>query len=349
MMHTMKDSNGILLCNLGTPKSTALDDVRRYLREFLMDPHVLQIPTIPRWLLVNLFILPFRPLRTAEAYRRIWTREGSPLLLYNQRLREKLATRLKVPVALGMRYGAPSLEDAIQELAQAGCTNLLLVPLYPQFAESTNTTCIEAVTALVERRAMEIKVTAPFYAETAWLDAVSSSLKQSIPTHAELLLLSFHGLPELHIKKSDPTGNTCLVRGDCCDSPGAAAATCYRHQCLASARQIAKRLGFSEDQYRVSFQSRLGRAKWLLPATDQVLASLPNEGIRHLAVACPGFTADNLETLEEIGIGGKETFLAAGGESFTLIPCLNDRDEWVDALAAICQQSSSSAKANRAC
>ena len=346
MMRTMKNLNGILLCNLGTPKSTEITDVRRYLREFLMDPHVLQMPTLLRWLLVNLLILPFRPARTAEAYRSIWTREGSPLLLYNQRLRQKLATRLEVPVALGMRYGAPSLEDAVEELVQAGCTSLLLAPLYPQFADSTTTTCVEAVTALVARRGIEIKVIAPFYDEKAWLDAAANSLKKSIPANTELLLLSFHGLPELHIKKSDPTGNTCLVRDDCCDAPGAAAATCYRHQCFKSAREIAKRLGLFENRYRVSFQSRLGRAKWLLPATDQVLASLPNEGIRHLAVACPGFTADNLETLEEIGIGGKETFLAAGGESFTLVPCLNDSDEWVDALAAICQQPLSSTKAN---
>lgn len=338
MMRTMTSSNGILLCNLGTPSSTKIADVRTYLREFLMDPYVLQMPRVARWLLVNLFILPFRPRRTAEAYRQIWMPEGSPLLVHSQRLRDKLASMTKMPVALGMRYGTPSLENAIDKLADAGCKRLLLVPLYPQFAESTTITCVEFASSLVKKRGLEIKVLAPFYANSAWLDALAESCSESIPADCERLLLSFHALPELHIKRSDPTGNTCLAHTDCCDSPGAAAATCYRHQCLVSAREIARRLGFSEDQYSVSFQSRLGRAKWLLPASDQVLASLPSKGVKHLAVACPGFTADNLETLEEIGVAGKETFLGAGGQSFTLIPCLNDRDEWVDALADLCQR-----------
>ena len=336
MMRAMKPFDAVLLCNLGSPSSFRVEDVRSYLREFLMDPHVLQMPAPIRWLLVNLLILPFRPARTAEAYESIWTTQGSPLLMHSKNLKEKLGGQLELPVALGMSYGAPSLQGAIDELAQAGCTSVLLVPLYPQFADSTNTTCIEKTRALARKRGLEVEVLAPFFDEPMWLDAVAELYAHSVPPDAQLLLLSYHGLPEAHIRRADPTGNTCLARSDCCEEPRDAAATCYRHQCLVSAREIAKRLGFSADQYRVSFQSRLGRAKWLSPATDQVLASLPREGIDHLAVACPGFTADNLETLEEIGIRGRETFLAAGGKSFNLIPCLNDGKDWVEGLAQMC-------------
>ena len=339
----MNRFDAVLLCNLGSPASPRIEDVRVYLREFLMDPQVLQMPSFARWVLVNLFILPFRPARSAEAYLSIWTEEGSPLLVYSEKLKGALGQFLGMPVALGMRYGTPSLEEAFTELSQSGARRVLLAPLYPQFADSTNTTCIEQATRIATRLGIEMQVLAPFYQEPAWLDAVAESLRRAMPTDIDCLLFSFHGLPEIHIKRADPTGTTCLRSSDCCEAPGAAAATCYRHQCLVSTREIARRLGLTTDQYRVSFQSRLGRAKWLQPATDQVLISLPSEGVKHLAVACPGFTADNLETLEEIGIRGREAFLQAGGESFTLLPCLNDDPVWVQGLAALCQGSPSEA------
>ncbi len=220
---------------------------------------------------------------------------------------------------------------------------VLLAPLYPQFADSTNTTRIEQATRIATRLGIEMQVLAPFYREPAWLDAVAESCKRAMPAHIDRLLFSFHGLPESHIKRADPTGNTYLGRSDCCEFPAAAAAICYRHQCLVSAHEVARRLGLATGRNRMSFQSRLGRAKWLRPATDEVLKSLPREGVKHLAVACPGFTADNLETLEEIGTRGREAFLQAGGDSFTLLPCLNDDPVWVRGLAALCQGSSSEA------
>lgn len=339
----MNRFDAVLLCNLGSPASTRIEDVRAYLREFLMDPHVLQMPSFARWLLVNLFVLPFRPARTAEAYASIWSEEGPPLLVYSERLKDALGQHLGRPIALGMRYGSPSLEEAFAELSSSGARRVLLAPLYPQFADSTNTTCIELATRIATRLGIELQVLAPFYQEPAWLEALSESCRRAMPTEFDCLLFSFHGLPEIHIKRADPTGTTCLKRSDCCEAPGPAAATCYRHQCLVSTREIAGRLGLTTNQYRVSFQSRLGRAKWLQPATDQLLESLPSEGVKHLAVACPGFTADNLETLEEIGIRGREAFLQAGGASFTLLPCLNDDPVWVRGLAALCHGSPSDA------
>ncbi len=341
MITTMYRFDAVLLCNLGSPKSTRIDDVRSYLREFLMDPYVLQMPSFARWLLVNLLILPFRPARTAEAYASIWSQEGSPLLAYSQKLKDALGRYLRLPVVLGMRYGSPSLEEAFSELSTSGAQRILLAPLYPQFADSTNTTCIEQATRIATRLGIEMQVLAPFYQAPAWLDAVSESCRRAMPTDIDCLLFSFHGLPEIHIKRADPTGTTCLNRSDCCEAPAAAAATCYRHQCLVSAREIAQRLGLRTNQHRVAFQSRLGRAKWLQPATDQVLERLPLEGVKRLAVVCPGFTADNLETLEEIGIRGRQAFLQAGGESFTLLPCLNDDPAWIEALAALCMEQPS--------
>ena len=337
MMRAMNPFDAVLLCNLGSPSSFRVEDVRGLPARVLDGPPCAADAGAQYagcWSIFSFF--PSGQHVPSEAYESIWTTQGSPLLMHSKNLKEKLGGQLELPVALGMSYGAPSLQGAIDELAQAGCSSVLLVPLYPQFADSTNTTCIEKTRALARKRGLEVEVLAPFFDEPMWLDAVAELYAHSIPPDAQLLLLSYHGLPEAHLRRADPTGNTCLASSDCCEEPRDAAATCYRHQCLVSAREIAKRLGFSGDQYRVSFQSRLGRAKWLSPATDQVLASLPREGIDHLAVACPGFTADNLETLEEIGSRGRETFLAAGGKSFNLVPCLNDGKDWVEGLAQMC-------------
>ena len=329
--------DAVLVCNLGSPSSPRPADVRAYLREFLMDPHVLQMPRLVRWALVNLIILPFRPARTAAAYASIWTAAGSPLLVHANALARALGRELEQPVAIGMRYGSPSIREGLQQLSREGATRVRLAPLYPQFADSTTTTCTQEARAEAARLGLDLAVLAPFFSRRAWLDTIVETIKCAMPNDSDCLLLSYHGLPEAHIKRADPTGRTCLAQEGvaCCQAPGEAAATCYRHQCLVSGWEIGKRLKLKRDQYRITFQSRLGRAKWLLPATDQVLRSLPSEGIRRLTVACPGFTADNLETLEEIGMRGKAQFLEAGGESFTLVPCLNDNAAWVGALAGM--------------
>ncbi|HEX7035914.1 MAG TPA: ferrochelatase [Pseudomonadales bacterium] len=334
-------ARGILLVNLGSPASCSIADVRRYLDEFLMDPRVLDVPWPIRRAIVSTTILPFRPRRSAEAYRRIWDHAGpgtgSPLLHYSGRLCDALQRELPWPVELAMRYGEPALDDAIERLAAEQVDELLLVPLYPQFADSTCSTTVHAVTGKVRGR-MKLHVLPPFYAREDYVAALAASVREHLPERWDRLLLSYHGLPERHLTRADPTGKHCLQSPDCCTTPSPAHATCYRHQCLRTSERLAQALGIEPAQYAVSFQSRLGRLPWLTPYTDQTLAALPSEGVRDLVVACPAFVADNLETLEEIGITGRETFLAAGGESFTLVPCLNDRPDWVAALAGWCRE-----------
>lgn len=369
-------SRAVLLVNLGTPRSPSAADVRRYLNEFLMDPYVLAAPWPVRRLIVSGFILPFRPKRSAAAYASIWTDAGSPLLRHTQLLGEAVGERCGLPCLVAMRYGEPSIAAALQRLEEAGCTELLLVPLFPQHADSTRTTAIEAVRKRLPD-GMELQVLPPFYGRGDYVDCQVRLLERHLPAQWDHLLLSCHGLPEQHLTKADPTGGHCLASADCCERSSPAHATCYRHQCYETAKALARRLGvalagageataslrtdqqpaggeapsgaavgtagpaaavqaepsLARGRVSVSFQSRLGRLPWLRPYTDQVLAELPAQGVRRLAVYCPSFVADNLETLEEIGIQGRKTFLQAGGEALTLIPCLNTAPDWVDALA----------------
>ncbi len=329
-------SRAVLLVNLGTPRSPSVRDVRRYLNEFLMDPHVLNLPWPARRLIVSGFILPFRPRRSAAAYASIWgedgSAEGSPLLRHTEALGAALDERIDAPCATAMRYGEPSIAGAVQRLAAGGCTELLLVPLFPQHADSTRTTAIEGVRRHLPAH-MKLEVLPPFYDRDDYIGCQADLIERHLPPDWDHLLLSYHGLPERHITQADPTSAHCLASPDCCERDSTAHATCYRHQCYATAKALTTRLGLDADRVTVSFQSRLGRLPWLTPYTDQVLAELPRRGIRRLAVYCPSFVADNLETLEEIGIQGREIFEQAGGESLTLIPCLNTSPDWVEALA----------------
>jgi ferrochelatase len=313
--------------------------VRRYLRDFLMDRFVVDVPWPIRWLIVHGFILPFRPRRSADAYAKIWDAagpgSGSPLLHYSRRFAEAVDVELDAPCELAMRYGEPSLQSAIARLRAAGVDEVLLAPLYPQFADSTRTTTEVEVRRLLGDD-VRLEVLPPFYDRPGYIDALVTSVRDVLPERWDHLLLSFHGVPERHITRADPTGSHCLASADCCRTPSPAHATCYRHQCLRTAQEMAAGLGFGEDRYSVSFQSRLGRLPWLQPYTDHVLAELPGRGVEHLVVACPAFVADNLETIEEVGMAGRETFLAAGGKTFTLAPCLNDRADWVRAFNEWC-------------
>lgn len=329
----MTAKQGVLLANLGTPKSPSVADVRAYLGEFLMDRHVLDVPWPIRKLIVSGFILPFRPKQSAHAYASIWQPEGSPLLLESQALQAALATALDdhTPVALGMRYGEPSLATALSELDAAGVKQVLLIALYPQHAASTRSTCIEQVEALLPPH-MQLTVLPPFFEEPDYIRILADSVRPHLAEPFDHLLLSYHGLPERHLTKADPTGKHCLQAPDCCSVDSVAHATCYRHQVYATSNALAAALELTEDQISTSFQSRLGRLPWLTPYTDQTLAELPGKGVKRLVVACPAFVADNLETLEEIGIQGRETFLAAGGEELRLVPCLNADAQWVALL-----------------
>ena len=330
----------VLLLNLGSPASPAVADVRRYLGEFLMDPYVLDTPWPVRRAIVSLAILPFRPRTSAAAYTSIWTADGSPLVHHSQALADALNATLDVPVELAMRYGEPSIRRALERLRVRGATSLLLVPLYPQHADSTCTTSIAATRATMAQQGNwgALQVLPAFHADSAYLDAMAE-VAQSAVTDADHVLFTYHGLPERHLRKADPTGAHCLAQPDCCTTPSIAHATCYRAQCFATTRGLVARLGLNEGRYSQSFQSRLGRIPWLRPYTDERLQQLPAEGVRKLAVLCPAFVADNLETLEEIGIRGRESFIHAGGESLTLAPCLNSHPSWVAALAALTQRA----------
>lgn len=343
LLNATSQQIGYLIINLGTPDSPTVPDVRRYLNEFLMDPYVIAVPWLIRRLLVSLVILPTRPKNSAHAYQQIWDERGSPLLFHSDDLRSALAEQLQAPVALGMRYGNPSIEHAVNELKSQGVTKIVVAPLYPQFADSTTTTCLEHIQQFAH--GLELTPLPPFYDDPAFVAPLAKTVSASLPDQWDHLLLSYHGLPERALTKTDPTGQHCLSE-NCCEKQSPAHATCYRHQAFATSQALAKHLKLEADQYTVSFQSRLGRLPWLRPYTDEVLAELPTRGVKHLVVACPAFVADNLETLEEIGMQGQETFQQAGGETFTLVPCLNATPEWVAGLATLLSNSAQTLGAN---
>jgi ferrochelatase len=332
----MNGPTGILLVNLGTPDAPLPADVRRYLREFLSDPRVIDVPAVGRWLLLNLFILPFRPRKSAEAYAKVWTEAGSPLLVHSLALRDRLRERLPgVPIELGMRYGRPSLGEALERLRAATVERIVVAPLYPQYASSATGSSLEAVYREAARRwnVPSFAVVPPFYDDAAFLEAGVAVARPHLdafrPDH---VLFSFHGLPERQIRRSDETGTHCLASEACCAAVGPANRHCYRAQCFATARGLAAGLGLKADAWSVSFQSRLGRTPWIRPYTDVVLPELAQRGVRRVAVLCPAFVADCLETLEEIGLRARAQFREAGGEDLLLVPSLNAEPAWVEAL-----------------
>ncbi|MBV9439898.1 MAG: ferrochelatase [Candidatus Eremiobacteraeota bacterium] len=331
-------SRAVLLVNLGSPASTRIPDVRRYLDQFLMDRHVIDVPLPLRALIVKGFILPTRPARSAEAYEKIWTEDGSPLIVISERTRAALERELGVPVGLGMRYGEPSIAGALDALlARAGPVDeVVVVPLYPQYAMASTTTVEVAAETALRARGVAHRFVPPFFDDPGYLDALAAVMRASLPDETPYVLFSYHGIPARHLRKVDPTRRHCLSSPDCCAVASPAHATCYRHQAIATTEELARRLGLRQGEYGFAFQSRLGGG-WLRPFTDVVLAELPARGITRLAVTCPSFVADCLETLEEIDMRGRETFLGAGGESFTYLPCLNDDPRWIAALAALCR------------
>lgn len=335
-------NRAVLLTNLGSPDSTDVSDVRRYLNQFLMDPYVIQLPWVLRRLIVSLFVLPTRPKASAHAYQSIWWEEGSPLVVLSQRLLEAVKDKTDVPVGMAMRYGSPSIESQILHLAKHdGIEEILLIPLYPHFADSTIKTTVEEAKSLIAKHQLNVKlkVLQPFYQEQGYIDALVASTTPwlNADTDFDHLLFSYHGLPELHLTKADPTGSHCLKSEDCCQVASPAHATCYRHQVLKTTEKFVEKAGLSPEQYSVAFQSRLGRAKWLEPSTVDTLETLARKGVKKLLVMCPAFVTDCLETLEEIALQGSEEFKQAGGESLTLIPCLNDQEQWVSVISRWCE------------
>ncbi|MDB6444660.1 MULTISPECIES: ferrochelatase [Pseudomonas] len=334
--------HALLLVNLGSPASTSVADVRRYLNQFLMDPYVIDLPWPVRRLLVSLILIK-RPEQSAHAYASIWWDEGSPLVVLSRRLQQAMTAQwTQGPVELAMRYGEPSIESALVRLASQGHRKITLAPLYPQFADSTVTTVVEEAKRVVREKKLDVQfsILQPFYDQPEYLDALVASAKPYLEQDYDHLLLSFHGLPERHLTKLDPTGFHCFKDADCCrNASPQVMATCYRAQCIRTAELFAKRMGLAQGRWSVSFQSRLGRAKWIEPYTEARLDELAKSGVKKVLVMCPAFVADCIETLEEIGDRGREQFREAGGEELVLVPCLNDEPQWAQALSTLCERA----------
>ncbi|HRJ46415.1 MAG TPA: ferrochelatase [Opitutaceae bacterium] len=328
----------VLLVNLGSPDSTAVPDVRRYLREFLGDERVLDVPAALRWALLEGIILRTRPKKSAHAYAEIWTEAGSPLIVTSRSVQQKLAAALgpDTPVYLAMRYGHPSVASVVAQIAADGIAELLLFPQYPHYAMSSWETVVVRVMEEVARQAPRLRVTTvqPFYADADYIAALHAVSAPFLAQPHDHVLFSYHGIPERHLRKADSSRAHCTMVADCCATCSPAHATCYKAQCLATTRALVAKTGIPAEKHSVSFQSRLAGEPWLSPFTDHELVRLPKAGVKNLLILCPAFTTDCLETLEEIQGEGRETFLAAGGENFQQIPCLNDHPAFIDFLAA---------------
>ena len=312
---------GILLSNLGTPDSPETEDVRRYLKQFLSDQRVIRVWRPLWWLILNLIILRTRPAKSAHAYRKVWTAEGSPLLVESRRqlslLREKLSS---VPVELGMRYGNPSIQSALSNLHRQGVNHFVVLSLYPQFSYTTVSSTKDEVLRFIQSGHSEcgFSMICDYHGHAAYIRAISDSIMHFQQQHGkpERLLLSFHGIPKKYAKDGDP----------------------YPEQCHATAHRIAETLQMKDNEWGLSFQSRFGPTEWLKPYTDQILKSWAKEGLKSIQVACPGFSVDCLETLEEIAMENKEAFLNAGGESFSYIPCLNSSTPHIDMMLSLIKE-----------
>ena len=327
---------GVLLVNLGSPESPTAKDVKPYLDEFLMDKYVIDVPFLLRALLVRGIILQTRPKKSAEAYARIWTSEGSPLIVISKKMHEKVKGLVDIPVALAMRYGTITILKGLQELHDKGVTEVMLFPLYPQHAMASTTTILVLAEELRAKHFPNMKFTTvpAFYNKPGYIEALSNSIKKHLEGFEyDHLLFSYHGIPKRHIRKTDITKSHCKIDGSCCNTPSPAHEFCYRHQCYETTKQVVKTLGIPEGKYSQTFQSRLAGDKWLTPYTDVEVNKMPEKGIKKLAVVTPAFVADCLETLEEIAMEANEQFLHYGGEEFMAIPCMNDEDEWCAVVA----------------
>ena len=326
---------GVLLVNLGSPDSTEVKDVRKYLDEFLMDERVIDIAYWKRFLLIKGIILNTRPKKSAAAYKKIWWEEGSPLVVISERFTEKLRNRVDLPIALGMRYGSMSIEKGFRELQEQQVDEVLLVPLYPHYAMSSYETVVEKAKEVLKASfpGLRMSLLEPFYDREDYISVMADNIKKQLKDFEyDHLLFSYHGIPERHIYKSDTTGSHCKIDESCCKVKSEAHTTCYRHQCFETTIGIARYMKLEEGTYSDSFQSRLLKDPWLKPYTDFELERLAEEGVKKLAVVTPAFVSDCLETLEEIAMEGKEEFINAGGEEFIHVACLNDYDPWVEVM-----------------
>ena len=327
---------GVLLVNLGSPDGPTAKEVKPYLDEFLMDERVIDVPNWLRNLLVRGIILQTRPKKSAKAYAKIWWKEGSPLVVISERFASKVRQQTDLPVALGMRYGSMSIKNALKELKDKGVSEILLVPLYPHYAMSSYETVVVKTMQEQQVHFPDIKITTlpAFYKNSDYIKVLSERILKELKNFDyDHILFSYHGIPERHIRKSDPTKFHCKIDGSCCQINSVAHNTCYRHQCYDTTELVKAELNLDEDKVSTSFQSRLAGDPWLKPYTDFEFERLAKAGVKKLAVITPAFVSDCLETLEEIAMEGKEQFMEAGGEDYIHIPCLNESDSWVTLMA----------------
>lgn len=324
------------MINLGSPDSTSIKDVRRYLDEFLMDERVIGKSYWFRWFLVKVIILNTRPRKSAKAYKKIWWKEGSPLIVLSKRLFDKVTKLVNFPVALAMRYGSISIFKGLKELDDKGVKNITVLPLYPHYAMSSYETVVEKVKDEVKTNFphLKIKTVEPFYNDKKYIDLLCKKIKSTISKiEYDHILFSYHGIPISHLKISDPTNSHCYKVKDCCNNHSDAHKFCYKHQVLETTELVIKKLKIDKNKYSNAFQSRLPNEAWLKPYTDDELVRLAKEGKKKLVIVTPAFVTDCLETLEEIAMEGKEEFLEAGGESYHYVPCLNDDDDWAKLIS----------------
>jgi protoporphyrin/coproporphyrin ferrochelatase len=329
---------GILLVNLGSPKSPSTKDVKTYLDEFLMDECVIDTPWFFRTLLVKGIILNTRPKQSAKAYQSIWWDEGSPLVVISRRIEKKLQDIVDIPVALGMRYAEPSIEHALRELVNKGVTEVSMMPLYPQYAMSTTETVMIKAKEVQQKYFPQLKihVVEPFYKDPRYIKILADSIRENLPEEFDVLQFSYHGVPERHILNTPP--GQCELGNCCFEESRISHHFCYRHQCYKTTALVQEALGLPDEKIKQTFQSRLGRDPWLQPYTDKSLEEAPKQGLKKIAMVCPAFVSDCLETLEEISEEAKEIFEHAGGKAFSYIPCLNDDPRWVSLIKDLCME-----------
>ena len=334
------ERKGLVLVNLGSPDSYEVKDVRTYLRQFLMDERVIDAPYLIRKMIVEGFVLPFRPKKSAHAYQSVWMKEGAPLKVLTEQFKQALKPLVNMPMSVAMRYANPTPEAALRELEKIDpkLEEIIIAPLYPHYAmssyESAYLYVLEKMKAL--RPDLKYKILQPFYNEGKYIQALKESIAPYLEKPYDHILFSYHGLPVRHLKKSDPNKNHCYLAGDCCNTKSPSWDFCYKHQVIQTTNLVAGALNIPKEKFSCSFQSRLGSDEWMKPFTVEQLKSFPSQRIKKLVMVCPAFVSDCLETLEEIGIQGKEIFLNAGGESYTLVPCLNSHPAWVNAFASYC-------------
>lgn len=340
-MQATRDKYGVLLVNLGTPDSPSKKDVKRYLNEFLTDKRVIDIPWLYRQLLVRCKIVPSRYQSSAATYSEIWTNEGSPLLVYGKRVQEKLQKSLgdQYKVELAMRYQNPSIKKGLEKLKKEGIDNIIIFPLFPQYASATTGSIHEKVMDIIKSWNVipSLRFIQQFSTHPAYINAILATAKKIDISSYDHVIFSYHGLPERHLQKAD-CQNWCLRESNCCQKSCKENQTCYAANCYATTRELVKHLRLVPDQYTISFQSRLGKEPWTRPNTSEIIEKLAIARKKKVLVFCPSFVCDCLETLYEIKIEYGELFKEKGGEKLDLVYGLNDNPEWIEALRAIITQ-----------